>query len=211
MMTFDAAGREVCVVRENRTNTPLQALDLMNDVTYLETARVLAEHMMTEGGTTPPSASRSPSTEPRRDLSAAESRTLLDSFQYYRDAYQTDSDAARKLVSHADILAIRESLMSLRLAAYTKIASLILNLDELLTSSRIMPPSHGRACPLDDASALLRRSSAGLGTAVLATLLTRSLAALNLANPDGGLPGLPHFPPKAKRVIYLTRGARLLN
>ena len=36
MMNFDAAGRETCVVRENRTNTPLQSLNLMNDVTFLE-------------------------------------------------------------------------------------------------------------------------------------------------------------------------------
>jgi mono/diheme cytochrome c family protein len=133
MMTFDAAGREVCVVRENRTNTPLQALDLMNDVTYLETARVLAEHMMTEGGTTP--AERIAFAFHRataRDLSAAESRTLLDSFQYYRDAYQTDSDAARKLVSHGEYPR-NEKLNVSELAAYTTVASLILNLDELLT------------------------------------------------------------------------------
>jgi hypothetical protein len=133
MMTFDAAGREVCVVRESRTNTPLQALDLMNDVTYLEAARVLAEHMMTEGGTTP--AERIAFAFHRataRDLSAAESRTLLDSFQYYRDAYQTDSDAARKLVSHGEYPR-NEKLNVSELAAYTTVASLILNLDELLT------------------------------------------------------------------------------
>ena len=53
MMTFDSAGREACVVRETRTNTPLQALTLMNDVTYLEAARVMAERMMMEGGATP--------------------------------------------------------------------------------------------------------------------------------------------------------------
>ena len=50
MMNFDAAGREACVVRESRTNTPLQALNLMNDVTYLEAARKMAERMMREGG-----------------------------------------------------------------------------------------------------------------------------------------------------------------
>jgi hypothetical protein len=133
MMTFDAAGREVCVVRESRTNTPLQALDLMNDVTYLEAARVLAEHMMTEGGTTP--AERIAFAFHRataRSLSAAESRTLLDSFQYYRDTYQTDPEAARKLVSHGEYPR-NEKLNISELAAYTTVASLILNLDELLT------------------------------------------------------------------------------
>jgi len=133
MMTFDAAGREVCVVRESRTNTPLQALDLMNDVTYLEAARVLAEHMMIEGGTTP--AERIAFAFHRataRGLSATESRTLLDSFQYYRDTYQTDPDAARKLVSYGEYPR-NEKLNVSELAAYTTVASLILNLDELLT------------------------------------------------------------------------------
>jgi hypothetical protein len=133
MITFDAAGREVCVVRESRTNTPLQALDLMNDVTYLEAARVLAEHMMTEGGATP--AERIAFAFHRstaRGLSAAESRTLLDSFQYYRDSYQTDPEAARKLVSHGEYPR-NEKLNVSELAAYTTVASLILNLDELLT------------------------------------------------------------------------------
>ena len=51
------------------------------------------------------------------------------------------------------------------------------------------------------------RTSTGLGAAVLATLLNEDLrGAEAIANPDGGLPGLPHFPPKAKRVIYLFQG-----
>jgi hypothetical protein len=53
MMNFDAAGREACVVKQTRTNTPLQALNLMNDVTYVEAARMLAERMMREGGEDP--------------------------------------------------------------------------------------------------------------------------------------------------------------
>src|SRR5207253_1771585 len=40
MMTFDAAARETCSVRETRTNTPLQALTLMNEITYVEAGRV---------------------------------------------------------------------------------------------------------------------------------------------------------------------------
>src|SRR4029077_9075032 len=48
MMNFDSSSREVCVVRENRTNTPLQALNLMNDTIYLEAARQLAQRMLVE-------------------------------------------------------------------------------------------------------------------------------------------------------------------
>ena len=50
MTSFDASSRESCTVRQTRTNTPLQALNLMNDVTYLEASRKLAERMLKEGG-----------------------------------------------------------------------------------------------------------------------------------------------------------------
>ena len=51
MMNFDSALRESCVVRENRTNTPLQALNMMNDVTFVESARFIGQRMLREGGT----------------------------------------------------------------------------------------------------------------------------------------------------------------
>ena len=50
MVNFDSAQRETCVVRETRTDTPLQALNLMNDVTFVEAARFLGQRMMKEGG-----------------------------------------------------------------------------------------------------------------------------------------------------------------
>ena len=69
-----------------------------------------------------------------------------------------------------------------------------------------MPPSLEHAL-LMTRRHFFGRASTGLGTAVLATLLNDDLrGAETLANPDGGLPGLPHFPPKAKRVIYLFQG-----
>ena len=53
MQVFDASSRESCTVRETRTNTPLQALNLMNDTTYVEAARLMAQRMLNEGGTKP--------------------------------------------------------------------------------------------------------------------------------------------------------------
>ncbi len=100
MMTFDAAGHETCVVRETRTNTPLQALTLMNDVTFLEAARVLAQRMMIEGGPTP--AQRigfAYRLATARTPSKPMTQALLDSFQRYLDSrYQTSPEAAQKFV-----------------------------------------------------------------------------------------------------------------
>jgi len=133
MMTFDSAGREACVVREARTNTPLQALTLMNDVTYLEAARALAQRMLSEGGDTPESriafafrlaTSRAP-TLPERQV-------LLGSFHNYLDRYRTDPEAARKLLSQGEWKHNPE-LDAGELAAYAGVGSLILNLDETIT------------------------------------------------------------------------------
>ncbi|MGH9657628.1 MAG: DUF1553 domain-containing protein, partial [Bryobacteraceae bacterium] len=133
MNLFDSALRETCTVRESRTNTPLQALALMNDVAYVEAARKLAERMMNEGGSTP--AERiawgfrlATARLPR----SRESEVLAASFHHHRDRYSTDAAAAEKLVSQGE--SPRDSKLDLRdLAAYTSVASLILNLDETVT------------------------------------------------------------------------------
>jgi hypothetical protein len=133
MMNFDAAGREACVVRELRTNTPLQSLNLMNDVTYLEAARKMAERMMREGGTT--AAERiaygfelATAREPNR----RESEILQASLSYYRDAFQSDPEAASKYLAQGE--APRDPRLDTReLAAYATMASMFLNLDATVT------------------------------------------------------------------------------
>ena len=133
MMTFDAAGREACSVRETRTNTPLQALNLMNDVTYVEASRALAQRMMREGGST--AADRLAFAfrlATARRPSAEEARIMEASYHHHLDKYQTDREAALKLVSQGE--SPRDEALDVpELAAYTTIASMILNLDETVT------------------------------------------------------------------------------
>jgi hypothetical protein len=127
MMNFESSGREMCMARETRTNTPLQALDLMNDRIFVEAARVLAQRMMREGG-----IEYGFRLVTARKPSEKELALLQRSYDYYRTRFQSDSAAALKLVSEGD--APRDpSLDVTQLAAYTNVASLILNLDEAVT------------------------------------------------------------------------------
>ncbi len=133
MMTFDSGGREICTVRESRTNTPLQALTLMNDETYLEAARKMGERMMLEGGSTPASrldfgfrlvAARAPHERERG--------VLLTSLHRHLDRYKTDTAAAEKWLAQGES-PINAAFDKSELAAYSTIASMLLNLDETVT------------------------------------------------------------------------------
>ncbi len=127
MMNFDSSGREMCMARETRTNTPLQALDLMNDRTFVEASRVLAARMMREGGI--PYGFRLVT---GRKPSEKELAVLMRGYDYYRTRFEADPAAALKLVSEGD--APRDPSLDVpQLAAYTNIASLMLNLDEAVT------------------------------------------------------------------------------
>jgi hypothetical protein len=133
MVNFDSAGREACTVRETRTNTPLQALNLMNDVTFVEASRMLAQRMIREGGVTPEdriafafrlATSRLPNEHERT--------VLLNSYRYDIDRFTTDPGASRKLLDQGSTPR-DASLEQNQLAAYSMVASLILNLDETVT------------------------------------------------------------------------------
>jgi len=133
MLTFDASMRETCVVRETRTNTPLQALNLMNDVTYVEASRVLAQRVLTTGG---PTAEEKLTLAFRlvtgRPPKPAEVQVLRAGLEHHLAAYRKDWAAARKLVSSGD-RPRDEKLDVAELAAYTAVAGLVLNLDEAIT------------------------------------------------------------------------------
>ena len=133
MMTFDSSTRETCIVRTGRTNTPLQALNLMNDVTYVEAARRLAERMMLEGGETP--AQRIGYgyllTTAHRPRPEAE-EILVRGFEQHLDRYEDDRRAAVELVNLGERQR-DETLDVAELASYTMVANLLLNFDGTIT------------------------------------------------------------------------------
>jgi hypothetical protein len=151
MSNFDGPNREqVCSVRE-RSNTPLQALQLMNDVQHFEAARALAERVLTEAESDDESRiahlyrivlSRRPE--------AKEIELVTAALEKQRELFAADSDSAEKAIRVGESQP-KNLVPAPETAAWTMIANLVLNLDETI-----------RRCP-----------------------------------------GLPHFPPKAKAVIYL--------
>ena len=133
MMTFDAAGREACSVRPVRTSTPLQALALLNDVTFVEAARVLAQRVMREGGPSPEARLRLAfRLVLARAPSDAELKVLRRNLDSQLAHFQTEPSAAQELVRAGE--APRDAGLAVgELAAYSTVAGLILNLDEAIT------------------------------------------------------------------------------
>jgi hypothetical protein len=133
MNVFDASSREYCMVRETRTNTPLQALNLMNDTTYVEAARVMAQRMLSEGGTKPDerialglrlAAGRPPDEN--------EKQVLLGDLQSQLEYFSRHPQEATRLLA-VGAKPGEAKVKAEELAAYAVIASLILNLDEVIT------------------------------------------------------------------------------
>ena len=128
MTTFDAPNREYCVPRRSRTNTPLQALILLNDPTYVEAARVLAERMMKSDAPLGHAFRRAVSREP----SAEERRILIRLYDDSLKRFRANPEAAAKLLAIGDWPRDR-SLDAVELAAWTAVASTILNMDETIS------------------------------------------------------------------------------
>ncbi|HND53704.1 MAG TPA: DUF1553 domain-containing protein, partial [Pirellulaceae bacterium] len=132
LATFDAPDRETCVVRRARTNTPLQALILWNDPTYVEASRKLAERMLGESMSNRERIARAFRSATARAPSDRELAVLERVYQQQLAAFRQKPDDARKLLAVGE--APRdEKLDAAELAAWTVVASTILNLDEVLT------------------------------------------------------------------------------
>jgi hypothetical protein len=133
MSILDAPNRETCTVRRERTNTPLAALALMNDVQFFEAARHLAQRMMKEGGQdVQDRAAYAFELATARVPSPQELQVLVQQYQAHRDAFAGNTESAAKLLSVGDSPR-DESLDAVEHAAYTMVANLILNLDETVT------------------------------------------------------------------------------
>ena len=130
MSNFDAPNREQACARRERSNTPLQALQLMNDTQHFEAARAFGERIIVEGGPTPDERiafayrvvlSRQPKPE--------EVAIVKQALESYLIRFEKAPDAAKRVVAVGE--APRKSnIAETELAAYTLLANLILNLDE---------------------------------------------------------------------------------
>ena len=132
MMLFDSAGREACTVRAVRTNTPLQALNRMNDAAYMEASKALAGRALREAGAGRDqrlgymfrlATSRHPSEQATQVLSSG--------FNHHLDRFRSDPEAATALLGEQPRQPGEVS--EPEAAAYTMMASLVLNLDETIT------------------------------------------------------------------------------
>ena len=133
MLMFDSPSREICTVKRSRTNTPLQALSLLNEITYVEAARAFAQRMISEGGSTPEqriawaferATGRQPTNDEVKVLAAGVNNRLA--------RYSQQSDAAAKLTTVGALKADAQ-INATELAAYTLTANVLLNLDEVIT------------------------------------------------------------------------------
>ena len=132
MNILDAPSREACTIRRERTNTPMQALMLMNDPQFFEAARAFAERAIKEGGETPEARlAYLFETATARLPKPVEAALLLKTFHAHYQELEAEPEAAEKLIAIGESPP-DETLNVAEVAAWTMIANLILNLDEVL-------------------------------------------------------------------------------
>jgi hypothetical protein len=133
LKAFDAPSREECTAARARSNTPLQALALLNDPSFVEAARVFAARIMREGGARPEDriqwAHRNVLS---RTAEAAVATELKRVYDRHLAHYRTQVDAAKMLIAEGEA-PVAADLDPAELAAWTGVSRVILNLHETIT------------------------------------------------------------------------------
>lgn len=133
MLSFGTPFREVCTMQRPRSNTPLQALNLMNDETYVEAARFLAERMISEGGAPLPSKlQHGVRLVLTRDASEKEIAILERGYQQALEDFKAHPERATALL-HVGERPSNPTLNPAELAAFTTMANTLLCMDETVT------------------------------------------------------------------------------
>ena len=132
MTTFDGGGRDVCAVSRDRTNTPLQALALMNDATYVEAARAMAAEAIEADSNLVERLKFAFRRATCRWPSPPELAVLESAYQKYHQRFQENPQSAESLlqVGHWQP---STPISNVELAAFSMVCSVILNLDEVIT------------------------------------------------------------------------------
>ena len=131
LKAFDAPSREECTAQRPRSNTPLAALVLLNDPTFVEAARGLAARVLTRSGTDEERLTEMMQIVISRDPSVPEQTALLDLLAAGREEYKESDESAKELLSVGE--AKHEHADAGELAAWTGVARVILNLSEATT------------------------------------------------------------------------------
>jgi len=131
MATFDAPNREVCLVRRDRSNTPLQALVTLNDPVYVEASQALARKMVAAGTTAADKARHGFRVCLSRPPTEAELKGLVELYTKTHERFETDVQKARDVATKPLGEAPKDCDVT-ELAAWTVVGNVLLNLDEML-------------------------------------------------------------------------------
>jgi hypothetical protein len=130
MVAFDAPNREVCTIRRDRTNTPLQALVTLNDPVYVEAAQALGRKMAAIDGETADRVQHGFQLCLARPPSEVEQDRLVSLYETVRKRLAADSENAKYLATNP-LGPVPEGMDVVDLAAWTVVGNVLLNLDEM--------------------------------------------------------------------------------
>jgi hypothetical protein len=131
LTNFNGANREVCSVRNELANTPLHALTLMNNVVFVESARLLAERMLASSDTLEGQISHGFMRVTARNPDEVELADLRFAYQDFFDAFIQQPEAALALLQVGEH-PVHAAMEPISLASMAMVASVILNLDEAI-------------------------------------------------------------------------------